>query len=110
VDQPGFLEVINSVWSKNVKASNSASKVTAKLKELRRVLKKWAKGLSRLKEQIKTCNSILIVVGKLEENMPLYPPERNFRNILKGFIQKLLQHQREYWKKRYTIRWTKLGD
>jgi hypothetical protein len=39
-DQPGFLEVIKLVWSKNVKASNSASKVIAKLKELRRVLKK----------------------------------------------------------------------
>jgi hypothetical protein len=58
-------------------------------------LKKWAKGLSKLKEQIKTCNSILLVIDKLEENRPLNPPERNFRNILKGFIQKLLQHQRE---------------
>jgi hypothetical protein len=36
--------------------------------------------------------------------------ERNFRNILKKHILKMLQYQKEYWKKRYTVRWTKLGD
>jgi hypothetical protein len=92
VDQPCFLDVVNSVWSKNVMVSNSASRVVAKLKELRRTLKKWAKGLSKLKEQIKVCNSTLLVLDKLEENRPLNPPERNYRNILKEFIQKLLQH------------------
>jgi hypothetical protein len=92
VDQPGFLDVVKSVWSRGFRANNSASKVAAKLKELRRTLKKWAKGLSKLKEQIKVCNSTLLVLDKLEENKPLNPPERNFRNILKGFIQKLLQY------------------
>jgi hypothetical protein len=81
VDQPGFLEVVSSVWSKNVKATNSASRVVAKLKELR-TQKKWAKGLSKLKEQIKVSNSTLLVLDKLEENRSLNPQERNFRNIL----------------------------
>jgi hypothetical protein len=40
VDQSDFLDVVESVWSKNTKANNSASKVAAKLKELRRTLKK----------------------------------------------------------------------
>jgi hypothetical protein len=25
-------------------------------------------------------------------------------------ILKLLQNQKEYWRKRYTVRWTKFGD
>jgi hypothetical protein len=56
-------------------------------------LKKWAKGLSKLKEQIKTCNSILLVIDKLEENRPLNPPERNFRNILKGTPEGIMEEK-----------------
>ena len=29
---------------------------------------------------------------------------------MKKHILKLLKHQKDYWKKRYTIRWTKFGD
>jgi hypothetical protein len=85
LDQASFLDVFKSVWSRDFRANNSASKVAAKLKELNRTLKKWAKGLSKLKEQIKVCNSTLLVLDELE-NRPLNPPERNFRNILKRFI------------------------
>jgi hypothetical protein len=56
------------------------------------------------------CNSTLLILDKLEENIPLNPPERNFRNILKDFIQKLVQQQKEYWKERYIVRWTKQGN
>jgi hypothetical protein len=34
----------------------------------------------------------------------------NFRKNLKMHILKLLQNQKEYWRKRYTVRWTKFGD
>ena len=37
-------------------------------------------------------------------------PESNFRKILRGHLLKLLDYQRQYWKKRCTIRWTKFGD
>jgi hypothetical protein len=94
VDQSGFLDMVKLVWSKDFRTNNSASKVVAKFKELRRTLKKWAKGISKLKEQIKVCNSTLLILDKLEENKPLNPPERNFRNIIKGFIQKLLEYQK----------------
>jgi hypothetical protein len=30
VDQPGFLDLVNNVWSTEVRASNSATKVVAK--------------------------------------------------------------------------------
>jgi hypothetical protein len=49
-------------------------------------------------------------LDKLKENMNLYPPERNSRHILKKFIQRLLHNQKIYWKQRYTVMWTKLGD
>jgi hypothetical protein len=110
IDQPCFIEVVQSVWQSEIQASNSATRLTAKFKLLRKVLKRWARGLSRLKEQIKICNEILSIMDKLEENRTLFVQERNFRNILKKHILKLLQHQKEYWKQRYTVRWTKLGD
>jgi chaperonin cofactor prefoldin len=80
----------------DVRATNSATKVVAKFKQLRRLLKKWAKGISKLKEQIKQCNVVLLIMDKLEENRDLYPPERNFRQILKKYILKLLHNQKTY--------------
>jgi hypothetical protein len=50
IDQPDFLNVVQAAWNTNVRASNSATRLSAKLKHLRRVLRRWAKGLSRLKE------------------------------------------------------------
>jgi signal transduction histidine kinase len=50
------------------------------------------------------------VLEKLEESRPLNTPEKCFRDILKNHFLNLLQHQKDYWKKRYTVRWTKLGD
>jgi hypothetical protein len=49
-------------------------------------------------------------LDKLEENMPLYNIEANFRAILKKHVLQILQNQKAYWKKRYTMRWTKLVD
>jgi hypothetical protein len=40
----------------------------------------------------------------------LYLQERNFRVILRDHTLNLLKFQKEYWRKRYTIRWTKFGD
>jgi hypothetical protein len=110
VDQPSFLDVVSLVWNTEVHATNSATRMAAKLKLLRRLLKRWAIELSKLKEQIKYCNYVLVVMDKLEENRFLVVQERNFRRILKKHILRLLKAQKEYWKKRHTLRWTKLGD
>jgi hypothetical protein len=66
-------------------------------------------GLPKLKQRVKQCNSVLNIIDKLEENKVLNPPEQNFKKILKNHILKLLQHHKEYWRKRYTVRWTKFG-
>jgi hypothetical protein len=63
VEQPGFLDLVNNVWSVEVRASNSATKVAAKFKLLRRVLKKWAKGLSKLKRSDKTVQCSITYLG-----------------------------------------------
>jgi len=49
-------------------------------------------------------------MDKLEEQRPLFIQERNFRDILKKHIMKLLKFKQEYWRKRYTVRWTKFRN
>jgi len=110
VEHPGFFDLVNLVWNSNVSATNSAIRITVKFKLLRAALKKWSKGLSNLSCLIKNCNSTLEILDTLEEQRPLFLQEFNFRKILKNHILKLLKHQKDYWKKRYTIRWTKFGD
>jgi len=43
----------------------------------------------------------------LEEQRTLFIQEYNFGAILKAHILRLLRYKKEYWKKRYTVRWTK---
>jgi hypothetical protein len=45
----------------------------------------------------------------LEDDRELSKPEFSFRNIVKEHLKFLLQTQSDYWRKRYTIRWIKLG-
>ena len=110
VELPGFMETVQAVWNTNVRATNSATRITAKFKLLRRALKRWSKPLARLSNLIQECNKILVVLDKLEEQRTLYLQERNFRVILRDHTLNLLKFQKEYWRKRYTIRWTKFGD
>lgn len=98
------------VWNINVRTTNSATRISAKFKLLRQVLEKWSKKLSNLSGKIKNCNPVLETLDALEEQRPLFLQEYNFRLILKEHILKLLRYKKEYWKKRYTIRWTKFGD
>jgi hypothetical protein len=39
--------------------------------------------------KIKQCNEVLLIMDKLEENIPLHSQEKIFRAILKGKILKL---------------------
>ena len=77
---------------------------------LRRKQRHRTKGMAKLSNLIKECNSVWLILDKLEEQRPLYTQEKNFRAILKRHILTLLKYQKEYWRKRYKVRWTKLGD
>jgi hypothetical protein len=110
LEHPDFMDIVKTTWGMDVRASNIVSKIAAKFKLITRVLKRWSKGLTKFKQQLKQCNEVLEVLDKLEENRPLYNVEATFRDILKKHVAKMLENQRSYWKQRYTIRWTKLMD
>jgi hypothetical protein len=86
VEQPDFFEVVQSTWNSEVRATNSVTRLTAKFKLLRRVLKKWSKGVSKINNLILQSNEDLSVLDKLEEQRHLFVQERNFRIILKKHI------------------------
>jgi hypothetical protein len=59
VEHRGFFDLVKSIWSTNVNAHNSASRITAKFKRLRVALKRWSKSLSNFNNLIKNCKAIL---------------------------------------------------
>jgi hypothetical protein len=107
---PGFKETVKNLWEKPVRASNSATTISAKLKNVRRGLKHWSKSISKLKLLIENSNMVLLQLDVLEEKRPLFLQEWNFRVILKRHINRLLEYQNKYWKKRCTYRWAQVGD
>ena len=77
---------------------------------LRYELKHWSKHISKLTTAIQNSNSTLADLDARENKRSLTIPESNFRKILKKHILRLLNYQKQYWKKRCTIRWVKFGD
>jgi len=96
VEQPGFFELVEEIWKTETNTNNSVARVSAKLKLLRKALKKWSKNISQLNKLIQECNTVLAVLDKLEDQRPLFTQESNFRKILKAHILKLLQFKKEY--------------
>ena len=88
--------------------TDKAKKIVAKFKNLRRVLRAWAKTLSNLASVIANNKSVLLFLDTMEESRDLSVQEWNF--IVREHLDKLLKHQLEYWKQRGKIKWVKLGD
>jgi hypothetical protein len=109
VQQPGFLELVERVWSVPVRAKSSSGIITAKLKNLRYELKRWGKSLSHFKDLVAKCNHVIFLLDQIEDARDLTRPEFNFRNIVKSHLKHLLQIQSDYWKSRCIVRWFKLG-
>ena len=63
-----------------------------KLKNLRYDLKRWSKGVSKLKVLIQNSNETLAIMDTLEDKRPLYVQESNFREILKTHLQALFKY------------------
>jgi hypothetical protein len=70
-------------------------------KNVRRGLKHWSRGISKLKLMIENSNTILLQLDSLEEKRSLFIQERNFGVILKRHINRMLDYQNKYWKKVY---------
>ena len=90
------MEVVDGSWSKSCHAPNAAARICKKLKILRHDLKRWSKGVSKLKVLIQNSNEVLANMDALEDRRPLYVQESNFKKILKNHLQALLKYQNEY--------------
>ena len=113
IAHPGFMETVSLAWNKPVKHgqnSNAEAIICQKLKVVRFALRRWSCGISRLKVATINTNKALLELDSLEDRRTLTTPERNFRRILKNHLLRLLTYQKEYWRKRCSIRWTKFGD
>jgi exonuclease III len=110
LEHSDFKQVVQNIWNIPVGYSDSAKKINAKLKNLRRGLKLWAKILPCLKNQIQKTNEVIELLDIIEEMRTLTLDEWNLRDALKAHIITLLQNQRTYWKQRGKIKWVKLGN
>jgi retron-type reverse transcriptase len=105
-----FKEIVQNAWNIPVGFTDSAKRINAKFKNLRRALKLWAKNLPCLKNLIAKVNSVIGLLDTIEELMTLSLEEWNLRDILKAHVITLLQNEKSYWKQRGKIKWVKLGD
>src|SRR4051812_38229139 len=95
-----FKAIVQNAWNIPVGFHDSAKKINAKFKNVRRGLKIWAKKLPCLKAQICNVNATIDLLDVLEEMRTLTILEWNLRDLLKNLIISLLQDQNAYWKQR----------
>lgn len=62
---PSFKDTVKSIWAQNVSEPNSAKRISAKFKRLRKGLKLWAKSISNLTATIKSTNEAIIFFDTL---------------------------------------------
>jgi hypothetical protein len=110
VDLPGFASFVSRSWSKESNQNYSSAILADNLKSLRHELKKWQTNLAHLKGLIQNFNKVIPLLDTLEEKIPLYRTEFNFRKIVKLHLEDLLLAECNYWRKRCTIRWIKQGE
>jgi hypothetical protein len=97
-------------WNVQVSQQDQAKKISAKFKNLHRVLKMWHSQISSLNSIIVNNKLMLSFVDVLEETRDVSLQEWNFRLLVQQNLNKLLEQQRVYWKQRGNIKWAKLGD
>jgi mannosylglycoprotein endo-beta-mannosidase len=110
VDQPGFMDCVKKAWDTSSTKKYTSTIIAGKFKELRYALKHWHMNLSQLKFYIQHCNKAILILDNLEDQRPLFVTQFNFRKIVKLHLEKLLQIECNYWRKRCTVRWVKVGE
>ncbi|XP_073363138.1 uncharacterized protein [Aegilops tauschii subsp. strangulata] len=93
-----FMDVVAIAWNIPVGHSDYAKSINAKLKNLRRALKQWARTISCLKRKIENLNEVIFFFDLVEEFRNLSDSEWNCRNLLKEELLILLKNQKIYWK------------
>jgi hypothetical protein len=101
-----FLNQVHMGWCTAFQHSDPTKLITAKFKNLRKVLKQWKRSLSNLNANISNVKLMLQFLNFLEECRDLSLIEWNFRTLLED----MLKQQKAYWKQRSSIKWVTLGD
>ena len=91
-----FMDVVRHGWSIPTQHSDAAKVITAKFKNLRRVLKAWQAQLSSLKGNIENIKLVLWLFQLVEFHRDLTIEEWNFKHILEYKLLSLLRQQRIY--------------
>jgi hypothetical protein len=110
LDHHDFMNVVQQGWVAPVYIIDVAKVITAKSKNLRRVLKDWQKNLSSLKLAIANVKLTISFLLFIEEFKDLTILEWNFKSLLEEKLTSLLHQQHINWRQRGSIKWTKLGD
>lgn len=97
IEHEGFFQLISSIWSNHGTGLDAAKNITSKFKSLRKGLKKWSKGLSKLSSLIANCNLVIAFIDKLEEIRDLTLAEWNLRFIVKRKVLQYLRYKQMYW-------------
>jgi hypothetical protein len=105
-----FLPTVISGWNCPGSILDSARMLSAKFKNLRKVIREWRKSLPNLSLAIEKIKLVLNFLETIELFRDLSLPEWNFRNLVTEKLIYLLKQQRTYWKQRGKIRWVKEGD
>ncbi|XP_073358055.1 uncharacterized protein [Aegilops tauschii subsp. strangulata] len=106
----GFEDIVKQNWESTLHIQDSANRITAKFKRLRKSLKIWARSISQLSSTIRATNEVILFFHTIEDFRTLTDVESNGRNFLKQHLMHLLQLQKIYWQQRATIRWVKFGE
>lgn len=93
-----FLRIVEHGWTVPITATDKAKIITAKFKNLRRVLRFWQATLSGLKTMIQNVKLVLSFLELIEESRDLLLIEWNFKALLQEKLQTLLLQQKNYWK------------
>jgi hypothetical protein len=105
-----FMDLVTHGWNLPVLQTDKAKCLSAKFKNLRRVLKAWQLQLSNLKSNIDNVKLIMGLLDVLEEFRDLSVIEWNFRHLLQEKLAILLRQQQIYWKQRGVVKWVRFGD
>ena len=106
---PGFMDVVQNIWAIHC-PGDSAKRLSAKFKLLRKALRKWSTSISQLNKIIDNCNDVILLLDGLEDTRNLHISEKNFRDIVKKKLDQLLKCKQIYWRQRCIVRWAKLGE
>jgi uncharacterized protein (DUF2384 family) len=106
----GFNDTVELHWHSTPFYGNSTKTFSIKFKKLWRSLKAWSKGLSQLSKNIHNYRWVIAFMDGIEYVRPLSLVEKNFREIVKSHLTKLLEAKRIYWKQRATSRFVQFGE